>query len=176
MMNSALMQKKSRHNDTNRHLTGFARRAFMLLTLLVVGLNRVSGQVTIVDSGVLDESHVGEYATMKSSYPVDASSLVPGVTTWSGSMASEADHHWSGNTVAYANTGSFTNSEVYKETTLNLPKGDYVILAAGRGSSNGDVTIFMSVANSEVTMASRSAGGKGVPCLPWENEGAGKEP
>lgn len=162
MMNDAMMQMKSRHNDTNRHLTGFARRAFMLLTLLVVGLNRVSGQVTIVGSGVLDESHVGEYATMKSSYPVDASSLVPGVTTWSGSMASEATNHWSGNTVAYANTGNFTNSEVYKETTLNLPKGDYVILAAGRGSSNGDVTIFMSVANSEVTMGSRGPSVKGV--------------
>lgn len=164
MMNSALMQKKSRHNDTNRHLTGFARRAFMLLTLLVVGLNRVSGQVTIVGSGVLDESHVGEYATMKSSYPVDASSLVPGITRseWSGSMGSETANHWSGNPVAYANTGSFTNSEVYTETTLNLPKGDYVILAAGRGSSNGDVTIFMSVGGHEVIMASRSASGKGV--------------
>ena len=136
MMNSALMQKKSRHNDTNRHLTGFACRAFMLLTLLVVGLNRVSGQVTIVGSGVLDESHVGEYATMKSSYPVDASSLVPGFTTWSGSMGSETANHWSGNNVDYANYyGSIPNSGVYKETILNLPKGDYVILAAGRGSS-----------------------------------------
>lgn len=165
MMNSALMQKKSRHNDTNRHLTGFARRAFMLLTLLVVGLNRVSGQVTIVGSGVLDESHVGEYATMKSSYPVDASSLVPGITRseWSGTMASETVNHWSGNNVAYANYyGSIPNSGVYNETTLNLAKGEYVILAAGRGSSSGDVTIFMSVAGNEVTMDSRGSVGKGV--------------
>ena len=169
MMNEPLIQKKSIHTDNSRRLTGIARRAFMLLTLFLAGLSNAHGQVTFVGSGVLDESHVGEYATMKSSYPVDASSLVPVFTTtpttpptWSGSMGSETANHWSGNTVAYANTGNFTNSEVYTETTLNLPKGDYVILAAGRGSSNGDVTIFMSVAGNEVTMGSRGSSGKGV--------------
>lgn len=139
-----------------------ACRRLLFFILFVLSMGNALGQVTNVTTGVIDESHIGDYNTLKSSYPLDLSSLVTDVTSWSGTMANENSNHWSGSTTAYANTASFSNGEVNKETTLNLPKGDYVILAAGRGSSSGDVTIFMSVGGNEVTMGSRGATGKGV--------------
>lgn len=166
MMNDALMQKKSRHNDTNRHLTGFARRALLFLALVVASVGSTWGQVTLVGSGVLDESHVGEYSTIVSNYPNVLS--VPNIVSdpWTGSNMGSCvgnEFHWDGSNSSYYNVNGtiLDPSTHYRQITLYLNKGQYAILTAARASSSG-VTLSMKVNNNEVTMPGPGYQGKGV--------------
>ena len=84
MMNDALKQMKSRHTNIQYTLTGFARRAFLLLALLLCVTCTVKGQVTLIGSGVIDRYHEGDYSTIKANFPKDASSFIPDFSSWGG--------------------------------------------------------------------------------------------
>ena len=165
MMNDAMMQMKSRHNNISSHLTGLARRALLLFALLFVGGSGACGQVTLISSGVIDSNHEGDYATIKSNYPINVSSLVPDITTWSGYNDSRAGQHWDGSSTStyfdHWDGSSLIRTNHFKEMTLSLPKGKYTLMAAGRGSTNV-ATVYLKVGDYEVSMVGKGDSGKGI--------------
>ena len=160
MMNDALMQMKSRHNNKTTYLTGIARRALLLFTLLLCVGGSVWGQVMNVSTGIVDSQNYGWF---KSSFPNNITSAYINEIydgSWSGLSLNQSEH-WNGNTgTQYADSWSKSPLSGYRTTTVNLPKGKYILLAAGRGSAG--VTLSMKIAGKEVTMAGRGNTGKGV--------------
>ena len=66
MMNDAMMQKKSIHNNATTYLTGIARRAFLLLALLVTA-GGAWGQIANITTGAIDSQQkvADEYIPLK---------------------------------------------------------------------------------------------------------------
>ena len=96
-MNDALMQMKSRHKIINTYLTGIARRALLLFTLLLCVCGSAWGQIANVSTGTVDSQNYGWFM---SSYP--NSQTVPDLGSWSGYMESfEGPEHWNGSGVYY---------------------------------------------------------------------------
>ena len=93
---------------------------------------------------------VAEYNTVIAAYPMNAGTLIPAFDAWEGGMAANKGQHWDGTLTStyYAQAGdewgkdSWTNS---KTTTVNLPKGKYVIYAAGRNSAGGACSSYIKV-------------------------------
>ena len=93
---------------------------------------------------------VAEYNTVIAAYPMNAGTLIPAFDAWEGGMAANKGQHWDGTLTStyYEQAGdewgkdSWTNS---KTTTVNLPKGKYVIYAAGRNSAGGACSSYIKV-------------------------------
>lgn len=167
MMNDALMQKKSRHNNTNIHLTDYLRRALLMLLLLVVS-GGVWGQISNISTGAIDSSDkIAEYNQLRSDYPINVSSSLPAFVDWTGGMVKQSSgtEHWNGSTGIYfeqttddwlSNNG-WTNS---KSTTVHLPQGKYVLIGACR--SGTDVNAYISVNGTQVRAPFKGATGLGI--------------
>ena len=93
---------------------------------------------------------VAEYNTVIAAYPMNAGTLIPAFDAWEGGMAANKGQHWDGTLTStyYEQAGdewgkdSWTNS---KTTTVTLPKGKYVIYAAGRNSAGGACSSYIKV-------------------------------
>ncbi len=93
---------------------------------------------------------VAEYNTVIAAYPMNAGTLIPAFDAWEGGMAANNGQHWDGTITStyYEQAGdewgkdSWTNS---KTTTVTLPKGKYVIYAAGRNSAGGACSSYIKV-------------------------------
>lgn len=93
---------------------------------------------------------VAEYNTVIAAYPMNAGTLIPAFDAWEGGMAANIGQHWDGTITStyYEQAGdewgknSWTNS---KTTTVTLPKGKYVIYAAGRNSAGGACSSYIKV-------------------------------
>ena len=91
--------------------------------------------------------------------------LIGNIADWGGDMIMNKGQHWSGNGEAqYAEqTGEqwgAGNWNVYKETSVTLPAGKYVLTATGRASAQA--TLTMSVAGKTVTFPQKGNTGYGV--------------
>ena len=87
------------------------------------------------------------------------------ISEWSGDMIMNKVQHWSGNgETQYAEqTGEqwgAGNWNVYKETSVTLPAGKYVLTATGRASAQA--TLTMSVAGKTVTFPQKGDTGYGI--------------
>jgi len=161
MMNDAMMLMKSRHDNSKQYLTGIACRAFFLLALLLFVSGSSLGQIANVSTGTVGSQNYGWFM---SSYP--NSQTVPDLGSWSGDMEYfEGPEHWNGSGAYYEQShnpndwgaGSWDRS---RSTTINLPKGKYVLFCAARASA--DVNAYMKVGSHTVAMANKGATGKGV--------------
>lgn len=87
------------------------------------------------------------------------------VTGWTGDLANgvRSDQHWSGETKEYYDANSWTDSYIDLKhtlsTTVTLPKGKYVLKAAGRSSS--DATLRLNIKNGDTTLETVEYTGKG---------------
>ena len=159
MMNDALMQKKSRHNNTNHNPLGFAHRVLLLLSLLLCVGGSAWGQVSNFSTGAIDGlSEIVVYNTLKTDYPVNVSSFIPPFSSWTNEsgqpdMRANSGQHWDGtSTSTYFEMASsqwqqygWSNS---RSITVFLPKGKYVLLGAGRSSYQ--VNAYYSVNDNQV--------------------------
>lgn len=87
------------------------------------------------------------------------------VTGWTGDLANvkRNDQHWSGEAIYYYDANSWTDSYIDLKhtlsTTVTLPKGKYVLKAAGRSSS--DATLRLNIKNGDTTLETVEYTGKG---------------
>ncbi|MBQ6751740.1 MAG: hypothetical protein IJR02_13375 [Bacteroidaceae bacterium] len=117
--------------------------------------------------GAVNALKVAEYVQVNADYIQNVSSLVPDFATWEGGMVSNKGQHWdgTGSSVYYEQTGaqwgadSWTNS---KTTTVNLPKGKYVLYAAGRASAGTDCKAYITVGEETRFYTSKGDVGFGV--------------
>ncbi len=117
--------------------------------------------------GAVNALKVAEYAQVNADYTQNASSLIPDFAAWEGGMVSNKGQHWdgTGSSVYYEQTGaqwgadSWTNS---KTTTVNLPKGKYVLYAAGRASAGTDCQAYITVGEETRFYTSKGDVGFGV--------------
>ena len=163
MMNDAMMLMKSRHNNTKQYLTGHARRAFLLLALMVF-VNVALGQITNVSIGGVDNQN---YGWLMSTYTTPQS--LADIGSWTGDMESNSGQHWDGTTTSnyYEQTRSDWESSTWnrkKYTEITLPKGKYLLLGAGRASA--DVNAYMKVTSGsvsrDISIVSKGNTGKGI--------------
>ncbi len=92
-------------------------------------------------------------------------STIGDISEWGGDMVMNKSEHWSGNEeTQYVEQTSEQwkagNWNVYKETSVTLPAGKYVLTATGRASAQA--TLTMSVAGKTVTFPQKGNGGYGV--------------
>ena len=169
MMNDALMQMKSRHNNTTPYLTGIARQALLLFTLLFCFGGSAWGQVTVLNTGAIEkQDKVAKYYELKNTkYSNDvSSSYISPFSSWTGGMVQNGnlDQHWSGNTVSYyEQTGAQWNSsnwENHMTTTIHLPKGKYVLMGAGRSSTSTNA--YFKVKDTKVRVPNLGDTGYGI--------------
>ncbi len=163
MMNDALMQKNSRHNNTNIHLTGFVRQALLMLLLVVVS-GGAWGQIENVSIGGVDNQN---YGWLMSTYTTPQS--LADIGSWTGDMESNSGQHWDGTTTSnyYEQTRSDWESSTWnrkKYTEITLHKGKYLLLGAGRASA--DVNAYMKVTSGsvsrDISIVSKGNTGKGI--------------
>lgn len=87
------------------------------------------------------------------------------VTGWVGDLANvqRSDQHWSGKTISYYDANSWTDNYIdlihELSTELTLPKGKYVLKAAGR--CNNNVTMSLNVLVGQTVLKSVEYIGKG---------------
>ncbi len=80
--------------------------------------------------------------------------------SWS-SMSTNSGQHWSGDTgISYADEWRGDTNPTSRNTTVTLPSGSYILMSAGRGSSNTVTT--MSANGTTVTFASNGDMGLGI--------------
>jgi len=167
-MNDALMQKKSRHTNTQRYLTDYVRRALLLLLLVVVS-GGAWGQIATIKKGLIDEDHVGDYSTIKSKYTETVS--VPDIrydSSWSEYTGSNGSgQHWDGSSTYFDcwNGSRLTPSTHHKSITMSLPKGRYTLLTPARGGTGVNVTMTVNDDRNHetsITMIGRGDTGKGI--------------
>lgn len=191
MMNDAMMQMKSRHNNISSHLTGLARqattlrricnpaqqnrgfaihtpadlthRAILLVSLLLCLVSGAWGQVTLIGKGVIDEFNLRDYNTIKNNYPVSVS--LTDITSWpgSGDMPSNHSEHWNGTDDYYAD--KYSSNPL--DRTLHY-KSTQLTLNKGcytimtAGRGSSGVELFMNVGDIEVSMQGVGNTGKGI--------------
>lgn len=170
MMNDALMQKQTKHTNTQRYLTDYVRRALLLFALVVASVGSAWGQITNVSTGAIDSQQkvADEYIPLKNNYPVDASSLIPSVESWTGDMVNNTtgNQHWNpaitGN--YWEQTGADWSSSAgwtrSKSITVHLPKGSYVLIGACRASAQ--VAAYISVNGTQVSAPAKGSTGTGI--------------
>lgn len=165
MMNDAMMLMKSRHNNTKQYLTGHARRAFLLLALMVF-VNVALGQITNVSIGGVDNQN---YGWLMSTYSIPQTLADIDPSSWDGDMVSNSGQHWDGTTTSnyYEQTGSDWSGSTWNRkmyTTITLPKGKYLLMGAARASA--DVNAYMKVTSGsvsrDISIVSKGNTGKGI--------------
>ena len=168
MMNDAMMLMKSRHDNSKQYLTGFARRAFFLLALLLVTGNSAWADVANITTGAIDnQGKVAEYNQLLVDYPVDASSIIPLFSNWvsgeSGGMTARSSQHWDGSNdnTYFEQSGSWGSTWTNScSTKVYLSKGSYVLIGACRSSIKVDA--YISVNGTSVTAPKTGDSGKGI--------------
>lgn len=136
----------------------------------------------------VNEIKVAEYKSVLAAYPFNAGSLIPAFDAWAGGMVSNQKQHWDGTSTStyYEQAGnqwgqaSWTNS---KTTTVNLPKGKYVIYAAGRNSAGTACTSYIKVNDKTQIFPAKGDTGFGIatdgtatfdPSATYANNNAGR--
>ena len=105
--------------------------------------------------------YADEYAQM-----VKLNSMsIEDISEWGGDMIMNKSQHWNGNGEAQYAEQTFEqwrngNWYVYKETSVTLPAGKYVLTATGRASAQA--TLTMSAAGKTVTFPQKGDTGYGV--------------
>jgi hypothetical protein len=110
---------------------------------------------------------VAEYTQVNKDYTVNAAILIPEFAQWTGDMVSNKGQHWdgTGTSTYFEQTGaqwgqsSWTNN---KTTTVKLPKGKYVLYAAGRASAGTACTAYIKVGDVTRNYTSKGDVGLGV--------------
>ena len=115
----------------------------------------------------IKEVKVAEYAAVKANYSMDASALIPGVNTWEGTLVSNKGQHWDGTATStyYEQTGAqwgASSWDASSKVAVTLPKGKYVVYAAGRASSGNACKAYIKVNDVTVEFASNGDAGKGI--------------
>jgi hypothetical protein len=135
----------------------------------------------------VEKLKVAEYTQVNKDYTVNAAILIPDFSQWEGEMISNKGQHWDGTSTStyYEQTGaqwsqsSWTNN---KKTTVKLPKGKYVLYAAGRASVEA-CTAYIKVNDITRNFPSKSDVGFGVatdgtasfdPTATYANGGKGR--
>lgn len=118
-------------------------------------------------AGAINEVKVAEYAAVKANYSMDASALIPAVNTWEGTLVSNKGQHWDGTATStyYEQTGAqwgASSWDVSSKLTVKLPKGKYVVYAAGRASSGSACKAYIKVNDVTAEFASNGDSGKGI--------------
>ncbi len=172
MMNDALMQKKSRHTNTQRYLTDYVRRALLFLALVVASVGSTWGQISSFSKGVIDGNNVADYTIIKYNYTENESNRIPDISTqWSGYNGQNGSgQHWKDGSSTYFdcwNGTALITSQNYKTTTITLPKGRYVLLAPARAGATATVTMKINdnaqtPNESSISMSSTGNSGKGI--------------
>ena len=171
MMNDALMQMKSRNNNTVNRLTGFVRQVLLVLTILTLSVTTTWGQITNLSSGVIDKVHISDYSTIKNTYTIDASSFIPDIKTsssWSTYTGTQGSgQHWDGSSTYFdCWNGTRLDTEQHsKKISIMLPQGYYTLLTAARGKPGTTITMKVSDDSdheSSVSMSGRDNTGKGI--------------
>ncbi len=108
-----------------------------------------------------------EYAQVNADYTQNAAALIPDFAEWEGGMVSNKGQHWDGTTTStyYEQTSaqwSQSNWTNNKKTTVNLPKGKYVLYAAGRVSEGTACTAYIKVNDEMRIYSSKGDTGYGV--------------
>lgn len=139
-------------------------------------------------SAAVEAVKVAEYKSVLAAYPFNAGSLIPAFDAWEGGMVSKQEQHWDGTSTStyYEQTSdqwkesSWTNS---KTTTVNLPKGKYVIYAAGRNSAGTACTSYIKVNDKTQNFPAKGDTGFGIatdgtatfdPSATYANNNAGR--
>ena len=110
---------------------------------------------------------VAEYVQVNTDYTLNAATLIPDFSAWEGGMVSNQGQHWdgTGTSTYYEQTGaqwgqsSWTNN---KKVTVELPKGKYVLYAAGRASAGTACTAYIKVGEVTRTYTSKGDVGYGI--------------
>ena len=135
----------------------------------------------------VEKLKVAEYTQVNKDYTVNAAILIPDFSQWEGEMISNKGQHWDGTststyyeqTSAQWSQSSWTNN---KKTTVKLPKGKYVLYAAGRASVEA-CTAYIKVNDITRNFPSKSDVGFGVatdgtasfdPTATYANGGKGR--
>lgn len=118
-------------------------------------------------ANAVNEVKVAEYNHVVGSYPTNAASLIPDFAAWEGGMAPNKGQHWDGTATStyYEQAGdqwgqnSWTNS---KTTKVTLPKGKYVLYAAGRASAGDACSSYIKMNETTVKFPSNGDVGLGI--------------
>lgn len=118
-------------------------------------------------ANAVNEVKVAEYNHVVGSYPTNAASLIPDFAAWEGGMAPNKGQHWDGtSTSTYYEQASdqwgqnsWTNS---KTTKVTLPKGKYVLYAAGRASAGDACSSYIKMNETTVKFPSNGDVGLGI--------------
>lgn len=118
-------------------------------------------------ANAVNEVKVAEYNHVVGSYPTNAASLIPDFASWEGGMAPNKGQHWDGTATStyYEQAGdqwgqnSWTNS---KTTKVTLPKGKYVLYAAGRASAGGACSSYIKMNETTVKFPFKGDVGLGI--------------
>ena len=145
------MKQLFRHINTTHSLTGFARRAVILLAVLCY-VGGTWGQ-TLVRKGTINEGDETLYYQMLAECPVDITSQLGALTTWTGVNiihgGDKHGEHWDGsadNTYSENQNGWNDNSWSASMTkTITLSKGKYLFIGPGRSQQN--VEAYFKVGN-----------------------------
>ncbi len=116
---------------------------------------------------VVNALKVAEYKQVNADYTQNAASLIPDFAEWEGGMVSNKGQHWDGTATStyYEQTGAQwgqSSWENNKKTTVNLPKGKYVLYAAGRASADTDCIAYIKVNDEERVFPSKGDVGFGI--------------
>lgn len=139
-------------------------------------------------SAAIEAVKEAEYKSVLAAYPLNAGSLIPAFDAWEGGMVSNKGQHWdgTGTSTYYEQSGnqygqaSWTNS---KTTTVKLPKGQYVIYAAGRNSAGTACTSYIKVNDKTQIFPAKGDTGFGIatdgtatfdPSATYANNNAGR--
>ena len=158
--------------------------------LLGVDVSAWEGKTFVVSevSAAIEAVKEAEYKSVLAAYPLNAGSLIPAFDAWEGGMVSNKGQHWdgTGTSTYYEQAGnqwgqaSWTNS---KTTTVNLPKGKYVIYAAGRNSAGTACTSYIKVNDKTQIFPAKGDTGFGIatdgtatfdPSATYANNNAGR--
>lgn len=158
--------------------------------LLGVDVSAWEGKTFVVSevSAAIEAVKEAEYKSVLAAFPLNAGSLIPAFDAWEGGMESNKGQHWdgTGTSTYYEQAGnqwgqaSWTNS---KTTTVNLPKGKYVIYAAGRNSAGTACTSYIKVNDKTQIFPAKGDTGFGIatdgtatfdPSATYANNNAGR--
>lgn len=118
-------------------------------------------------ANAVNEVKVAEYNHVVGSYPTNAALLIPDFAAWEGGMAPNKGQHWDGTaTSTYYEQASdqwgqnsWTNS---KTTKVTLPKGKYVLYAAGRACAGGACSSYIKMNETTVKFPFKGDVGLGI--------------
>jgi len=138
--------------------SAFAELNRNVATKLGVDLPTITDATTAADLDV-NSYIVAEYTAAKGNYTIDAKSLLGDWTNAPGTNKSES---WDGTTGDGSDTyyDEYNKSDRAMTQTITIPAGDYVMIAKGRASNNGRLTL--SDGTETVTFPHKGSTGRGI--------------